>query len=221
MTTYLPHVEILPEGETNAAIIWLHGLGASGHDFEGIVPELSLSEQLKIHFVFPHAPELPITVNNNYVMPAWFDITDLGKERAINFQQLSDSVIEVHKLIDREIENGIDSKKILLAGFSQGGAVCYQAALTYNKPLAGLMALSTWFPTAETIDVHPSNASLPIEIYHGTEDPVLAPWMAENSVKALKELDLSPQLYTYQMAHTVSFEEIRQMSIFLNSALIS
>jgi phospholipase/carboxylesterase len=219
MADYLPAVELNPLDEANAAVIWLHGLGADGHDFEGIVPQLGLPPPLRVRFVFPHAPEIAITINRGNVMRGWFDILEPGKERSINSRQLLLSSLEVHKLIDREIERGINSERILLAGFSQGGAVCYQAGLTYDKPLAGLLALSTWFPTAETIELHPANASLPIEIFHGTLDPVLALWMAENSVSALQKLGLKPNYTTYPMPHSVCAEEVSRISEFISSVL--
>src|SRR5690606_35514367 len=137
----------------DAAVIWLHGLGASGHDFLPLLPELGLSEDLAIRFVFPHAPSIPVTINGGYVMPAWYDITSLGEERHFNAHQLLASAAAVHQLIDREMARGIASERILLAGFSQGGAVNFQAGLTYDKPLGGMLALSTYFPTAEAVEV--------------------------------------------------------------------
>ena len=141
MADYLPCVERNPATDATAAIIWLHGLGADGHDFEPIVPELKLPSSLAIRYIFPHAPSMPVTVNNNMLMPAWYDILEFGEERKLNVPQLLASAIAVHTLIDREIARGIPSDRILLAGFSQGGAVNYQAGLTYDKPLAGMLML--------------------------------------------------------------------------------
>lgn len=220
MTEYLPAVELNARSEAKASIIWLHGLGADGHDFTPIVPELGLPESPAVRFIFPHAPEKAITINKGYVMRAWFDILEPGKERAIDFGQLLASTAAIHKLIDRETERGIDSQNILLAGFSQGGAVGFQAALTYDKPLAGFLALSTWFPTAESIEVHPANSSLPIAVYHGTEDPVLPLRMAENTLRYLSEMNLTPEYETYPMAHSVCSQEIHDIGAFIRSHLV-
>lgn len=219
MPELLSCVELNPETPARAAILWLHGLGANGHDFVPVVPELRLPADHAIRFVFPHAPAIPITINQGYVMPAWFDVLELGEERSFNVAQLLASVAAVHALIDRELENGIDSENILLAGFSQGGAVCLQAALTYDKPLAGLMALSTWFPTADVVELHPANAGLPILLTHGTEDNVLPLKMALNSRKYLEGLGLHPDFRTYNMAHHVNADEIRDMSGFIQAHL--
>lgn len=219
MTDYLPTVELNSDPETTAAIIWLHGLGANGHDFVPVVPELRLPAELKVRFVFPHAQDLPITINQGYVMPAWFDVLELGQERSFNAAQLLASVAAVHALIDRELERGLRSENILLAGFSQGGAVCLQAALTYDKPLAGLMALSTWFPTGDAVELHPANAGLPILLTHGTEDKVLPLQMAVNARQQLEALGLHPDFRTYAMAHQVIPDEIADMSAFIQAHL--
>jgi len=219
MPNHLPCVELNPAGTADASVIWLHGLGANGHDFETVVPELRLPPELAVRFVFPHAPSIPVTINNGYVMPAWFDVLVLGQERSFNVPQLLAATAAVHALIDREIERGVAADRILLAGFSQGGAVCFQAALTYDKPLAGLMALSTWFPTAEVIEIHPANAGLPILLTHGTADKVLPLQMAINSKSYLEKLGLHPDFRSYDMGHHVSPEEIRDMSVFIQSHL--
>jgi phospholipase/carboxylesterase len=219
MAEYLPCVEHNPAAPATAAIIWLHGLGADGHDFEPIVPELQLPAELALRFVFPHAPTLPVTVNNGIAMPAWYDIMEFGTERKFNAAQLLVSAAAVHALIDREIERGIPSDRIILAGFSQGGAVNFQAGLTYDKPLAGMLALSTYFPTAEAIEVHPANAGLPILICHGTSDPLLPVSMAKNSKRHLERLGLVAEFKTYFMAHAVCHEELDDISAFIQAHL--
>lgn len=220
MSDYLPAVIIEPEQEANVAVIWLHGLGADGHDFEPIVPQLSLPEDSKIRFIFPHAPSIPVSMNLGYVMPAWFDIVALdGGGRSINPQQLLASSMEVHKLIDREIARGINSEHIFLIGFSQGGAVNYQAALTYDKPLAGMIALSSYFPTAEAVTPHPANQGLPILVCHGTQDMVLNIDLARKSVDALEALGYQPKFLTYPMAHSLCPEQIVDISSWLSSQL--
>jgi phospholipase/carboxylesterase len=215
MSEYFPCVELNPGAKATASVIWLHGLGANGHDFVPLVPELKLPEEKAVRFVFPHAPKIPVTINNGYVMPAWFDVMQLGNERSFNAAQLAAAAAGVHRLVDREIERGVEARNIVLAGFSQGGAVCFQAALSYDKPLAGFMALSTWFPTADTVEVHPANAQLPILLCHGTQDNVLPLQMAQNAKRHLEGLGLHPDFRTYSMAHTVCPEQVRDLSEFL------
>lgn len=219
MSEVLPCVELESSAGPDSAIIWLHGLGADGHDFEPVVLQLGLPAELALRFVFPHAQEKAITINNGHVMSAWFDILEAGKERAVNAAQLLASVAEVHRLIDREIERGISSERILLAGFSQGGAVALHAALTYDRPLGGLLMLSGWFPTANAIEVHPANAGLVIEIHHGTQDPILPLSMGQNTVTYLETLGLHAKFHTYPMQHQLCAEEIDNIGSFINSRL--
>ncbi|MGA1740776.1 MAG: alpha/beta hydrolase [Pseudohongiellaceae bacterium] len=220
MSEPLQSLVIEPIQEANASVIWLHGLGADGHDFEPLIPYLSLKEGCNVRFIFPHAPSMPISMNMGYVMPAWFDILALdGAGRKIDSQQLLASAMQVHKLIDKEIEKGIDSERIILVGFSQGGAVNYQAGLTYDKPLAGMLALSSFFPTAEEVIPHPANQDLPILVCHGTHDLVLDISLAEKSLEALKTLGYQPKYLTYPMAHTVCPQEIQDIASWLNAQL--
>ena len=130
-----------PAGTADAVIIWLHGLGASGNDFVPMTEHLKFANA-QVRFLFPHAPQMPVTINQGMVMPAWYDITDMSIDRQIDSEQLRESAAKVHAMIDEQIAQGIDSKRIIIAGFSQGGAVGYEAALTYPKPLAGLMAMT-------------------------------------------------------------------------------
>ena len=149
----LPHIEINPEKKADSTIIWLHGLGSNGHDFKAIIPELELPTHNRIRFIFPHAPTIPVTINSGHMMPAWYDILEMTFDRKIDKKQLKKSVKAVHAMIDREIQRGIDSQRIIIAGFSQGGAVALDAALTYTRRLAGLLGMSTYFPTANSIDI--------------------------------------------------------------------
>jgi phospholipase/carboxylesterase len=217
VTDYLPCEELHPQTPATASVIWLHGLGADGRDFVPVIPMLRLPREPAIRFVFPHAPSIPVTANNGYVMPAWFDILAFDEERKFNPAQLLASAAQVHKLIDREIERGIPSDRIMLAGFSQGGAVNFQAALTYDKPLAGLLALSTYFPSHEAIDVHPANAGLPILLCHGSNDQILSVRMAMNSRRYLEQLGFTPDFRTYFMAHEVCGEQLEDISRFIQN----
>jgi len=171
----------------NASIIWLHGLGADGNDFAPLVPQLPLPESFGIRFIFPHAPSIPVSINNGYVMPAWYDIKEMDIDRHVDEEQLLQSAAWVHALIDRELGRGIDSRRIIVAGFSQGGAVSFEAALTYAKPLAGIMALSTYFATAESVEVSPVQKDIPIMICHGTMDPVVPESLGQKSMAPLQE----------------------------------
>lgn len=218
----LPAVEIEAPGNTdiNAAIVWMHGLGANGNDFVPVVPELGLSEDYGIRFVFPHAPEIPVTINNGFVMPAWYDITALNAERSINAGQLQNSVRRIQDLVQREIDRGIDSSRIILAGFSQGGAVAYEAALSFGSPLAGIIALSTYMPTAETLKPQPVHKNdLPILVCHGQNDPVVPEALGLKAVDALRAMGFEPDYRNYPMEHAVCMPEITDIGAFIRKLL--
>ena len=217
----LPTVELeSPQGvEVNAAIIWLHGLGADGNDFAPIVPELSLPESFGIRFVFPHAPSIPVTINNGIVMPAWYDIKRLDVNGHIEDEELRQSAHRIHNLIDREIQRGVSSERIIVAGFSQGGAVSLEAALTYTKPLGGIMALSTYFATAGAILINPIHNTIPILICHGTMDAVVSEAMGRKSSATLQNLGFIPEYNNYTMEHTVCPQEIVDISDWITRVL--
>lgn len=215
----LPHIEKETGPNPDAAIIWLHGLGADGHDFEPLVPELRLPKSSAVRFIFPHAPAIPVTINGGVRMPAWYDILSMSIERAVDEAQLLKSAERVQAFIDREIERGIDSRRIVLAGFSQGGAVVYQAGLACPQPLAGLLGLSTYFATYRTLKVNPANQDTPIQIYHGRVDPVVPESLGQQSVKAMQAMGLKPQYKTYMMQHSVCPEEIKDISTWLQTVL--
>lgn len=213
--TYLPSIEINPTTEAKASVIWLHGLGADGNDFAPIVPELKLPDELAVRFIFPHAPSMPVTINGGFVMPAWYDILEMSIERKVDEQQLLTSASEIGKLIEREIERGVPSERIVLIGFSQGGAVAYQTALSYQKPLAGLLALSTYFATADTIQLSDANKSLPVFIQHGLQDPVVPDQLGRKAHKTLKDLGYECSYQGYQMEHNVCMEQIDDIRAIL------
>ncbi|MCK5881760.1 MAG: dienelactone hydrolase family protein [Sinobacterium sp.] len=216
---YLACETVETNNNPTAAVIWLHGLGASGHDFVPIVPELQLPQDLGIRFIFPHAPQIPVTINGGMKMPAWYDILEMSIERKIDQAQIMQSAASVIALVEREIERGIDSSRIILAGFSQGGAVCYEAALSYGKPLAALMTMSTYFATSKTIQYNPSNANLPIHIFHGAQDQMVFEAMGQHAKAVLIENNYSPSYKTYPMQHEVCLEEIKDISAFIQSTL--
>ncbi len=215
----LPCIEVEPQTTASASVIWLHGLGASGHDFEPIVPHLQLPADLPVRFIFPHAPQIPVTINGGMVMPAWYDILSMDIDRKIDEQQILESSDKVIELIEREISRGIASDRIILAGFSQGGAVAYQAALSYTKPLAGLMALSTYFATANSIEAHANNKHIPIHIFHGTQDPVVPEVLGQRAQATLTEMGYSPEYKTYPMQHEVCLPQIQDIGHWLQSCL--
>lgn len=215
----LPAIEMETQAQPDAAVIWLHGLGADGNDFAPIVPELALSEEFKIRFVFPHAPQIPVTVNGGYVMPAWYDILEMEIDRRVDVEQLMISAEAISALIERELERGISSQRILLAGFSQGGAVAYQVALSYPKPLGGLLAMSTYFATGDSIVPDSANENLSIEIHHGLYDPVIPEKLGRKAVQRLEELGYKPRYKTYPMEHAVCPEQLRDISQWIRSRL--
>lgn len=216
---YLPSVEIEPNKDAIASVIWLHGLGANGHDFEPIVPELKLPTDLPIRFIFPHAPEIPVTVNGGYIMPAWYDITEMDIERKVDENQLRQSAAEIIKLIEREVERGIPSHRIVLAGFSQGGAVVYETALSYDKPLAGLLCLSTYLATKASLQRSEANQATPIQIFHGTLDPVVPVVLGESAYKTLQDWGYQVEYDNYPIEHNVCLEEINAIAQWLQSIL--
>ena len=218
---YLP-CEIIETGDNiNAAVIWLHGLGASGNDFVPLVPELHLPPDMGVRFIFPHAPSIAVTINGGMVMPAWYDILALEMEREIDSVQIMASAQAVIDLVEREIARGISSQRIVLAGFSQGGAVVYQAALAYHKPLAGLLVMSTYFATHKTLVPAAENHNIPIHLFHGNHDPMVPEVMAQHAIAALQTLGHKPVCKMYAMGHEVCLQEIRDISACLQQLLAS
>jgi phospholipase/carboxylesterase len=218
--TYLPCVEIEPPGPAGAAIIWLHGLGANGHDFEPIVPELRLPADAGIRFVFPHAPAIPVTINGSVVMPAWYDILDLSIDRKVDVTQLTASATQTQALIDRELERGVASEHIIVAGFSQGGAVAYEAALSYPQRLGGIIGLSTYFATEDTVQPHAENQGLAIFIGHGTHDPIVPERLGRYASETLSGKGHTTTYKTYPMEHSVCPAEIVDISQWLQATLL-
>jgi phospholipase/carboxylesterase len=217
---YLPHIEMNTTPTPEASVIWLHGLGADGNDFAPIVPELRLPAALGVRFIFPHAPAMPVTINGGYVMPAWYDILDMSIDRKVDIEQLLESAAQITALVDREIERGIASQKIVLAGFSQGGAVALQCALTYPKPLAGLLFMSSYFASQASIKPHPSNKKLAIEIHHGTADPVVPVQLGQQCFSALGAMGYPVEIKTYPMEHAVCPQQIGDISAWLQQVLV-
>ena len=219
MTILLPHVEVETNPNPNASIIWLHGLGADGHDFEPIIEQLNLPSDTAIRFIFPHAPSLAVTINNGMVMPAWYDILEMSIEREVDIVQLKKSVGAVIGFINNEIERGISSDRIIIAGFSQGGAVAFEAALCFPKKLAGLLALSTYFATKDSIEYHAANQDLPIAIHHGEYDSIVPIELAETSSSLLLDKGYKVGLKHYPMEHSICREQITDISNWFSDVL--
>ena len=206
----LETVEIATGDHPQAAVIWMHGLGADGNDFVPIVRELDLSECPEIRFVFPHAETIPVTINNGYVMRAWYDILGMDLVRREDEVGLRKSQQQIEQLIAREIERGIPAERIILAGFSQGCAMTLQTGLRYSKKLAGMLCLSGYLPLADKLPAERSDAnfSTPIFMAHGRVDPVVQIARAETSRDFLKSLGYSVEWKDYSMPHSVCEEEI-------------
>jgi len=218
---YLPCVELAPPENAGASVIWLHGLGADGHDFEPIVPYLGVDAALAVRFVFPHAPHRAVTINAGLLMPAWYDIKEISLKREIDVDGVRESAGQVSALIAREVERGVPEERIVLAGFSQGGAIALHVALRHPRRLAGLVALSTYLVCDEQLDEEGSEANrdLPIFQAHGTGDPMVSPAAGELARDRLVELGYAVQWQTYPMGHEVHPLEIREVGAQLNRML--
>ena len=220
----LETIEIETGPRPAASVIWMHGLGADGNDFVPIVRELDLTGTPPIRFVFPHAPMRPVTINNGFVMRAWYDVSldDLeGRSRRADENGVRNSQEAIARLIEREIGRGIASRHIVLAGFSQGGAIALQTGLRYPRELAGIMALSTYVPLAETLPREAASANLraPIFMAHGTHDPLVPYAMGSGSRELLGKLGYEVEWHDYPMQHAVCLEEVRDISAWLRRVL--
>jgi phospholipase/carboxylesterase len=215
----LSTIEILPEAEHKYSVIWLHGLGADGHDFEGLIPELHLIAKAHIHFIFPNAPIQPVTINGGMSMRSWYDILEMTLERKVDIDGIYQSASLIEPLIQREIELGILSTNILLAGFSQGGVIALHTGLKYQHQLAGIVALSTYLPTIEQLKTERSiaNYATPIFMAHGIIDPVVAVESGKAACDKLKLMDYEVEWHDYVMEHSLCGEEIEHISVFMNS----
>jgi phospholipase/carboxylesterase len=223
LMSYLPCVEVenSPGIPVVASVIWLHGLGADGHDFAALVPELQLPESLSIRFIFPHAPQIPVTVNGGYIMPAWYDILEMNLDRKIDEVQLTASANAVHDLILHEIERGVPCENIILAGFSQGGAVVYHAGYTFDRPLAGFLVLSSYFATSNSIVISEANKKTPVLIQHGTLDSVVPQILGQRAYQAVQNFGGNAVYETYVMEHTLCGEQILAIAQWLQARLAS
>ncbi len=214
-------VEVETGPDPQKSVLWLHGLGASGHDFEPILPYLGLPKGSAVRFVFPHAPEIPVTLNMGMVMPAWYDIAELNLERGHDMEGIQRSHSQVLDLIGRERERGVASEDLVLAGFSQGGAIALYTALRFCEPLAGCLALSTYLVGEEGLADARSEANrdLPIFEAHGRFDPMVPMERGLHCRDRLAELGYTPLWREYPMQHEVCMEEIQDIGVWLTEVL--
>jgi len=218
--SYQTPVIIEPTSEHKASVIWLHGLGADGHDFEAIAPMLGV-DTLGIRFIFPHANIQPVTINGGMACRSWYDIKGLDIDSRADSEGIAESVSYVRQLIQNEIDAGIASEKMIIAGFSQGGVVAYHSALISKHKLGGLMALSTYLPDTDKLSQNLSEANKQIPIFqaHGTQDPVVQLTLGEMANKQLNDWGYQPQWRTYPMPHAVINEEIADIGNWLRKNL--
>lgn len=225
MSALLEHVELATGPAPTATVIWLHGLGADGYDFVSIVKELEINQQPGleggVRFIFPHAPTRPVTINNGYVMRAWYDIKLVDLVRQEDDAGIRESQTQIEALIAREKERGIPAKRIVLAGFSQGGAITLQTGLRYPERLAGLMVLSSYLPLAASLEAegNAANRDVPIFMAHGTRDPIVQLARATASREQLEKLGYKIEWHDYPMEHSVCMEEVQAISAWLGKVL--
>ena len=216
---YPETVEVTTGDNPVGSIIWLHGLGADGHDFEPIVPELRLPAELPLRFVFPHAPVRPVTINGGAAMRAWYDILSLDAAGRADAAGVRESTVLLDALIEREQQRGIAADRIVVAGFSQGGAIAINAILHAQQKLAGLMALSTYIPLPGEMAASGGNRDLPVFMAHGSFDPMLPMQWGKASAEQLVALGLKVEWHDYPMAHAVCAEEINDIRDWLLKVL--
>ena len=220
MSSLPPAIELETAPNPTSSIIWMHGLGADGNDFVPIVDEMELPAW-PIRFVFPHAPVRAVTINNGFMMRAWYDVVSDDFSRREDEAGVRESQQMIEALIGRENERGIPCRDIVLAGFSQGGAMALHTGLRYRERLAGIMALSSYVPISKTLEAELSqpNRNVPIFMAHGTADPLIPLWLAGSSRQLLERLGYDVQWHEYEMEHSLIWEEIADISAWLQRVL--
>lgn len=209
--------------EVRHCVIWLHGLGATSSDFPPVVPELGLRSDRAIRFIFPQAPDRPITINGGMMMPGWYDIKGMDIADKQDAEGMAESQAMLDSLIEKQMSLGIPSENIIIAGFSQGGAVAYHTGLRAKHKLAGILALSTYLPFAEQAEqAHTKvNIDTPILANHGTHDPVVPLDLGKKSADLLMSLGYSLEWKEYPMEHQVVMEQIKDIGNWINTTLSS
>jgi len=221
MADLLESLEIETAPNPDAAVVWMHGLGADGHDFEPIVPELGLPATARVRFVFPHAPLRPVTINQGHVMRAWYDVRALAGVRREDEAGVRQSARQIEALLARERQRGIAPRRVVIAGFSQGGAMALHVGLRYPDRLAGILALSCYLPLATTLETEmsPANRDVPIFWAHGLHDPMIPLAMAEQGREQVAPLGYRIEWHQYPIPHSVSAEEIADVARWLERVL--
>ncbi|HIG79966.1 MAG TPA: carboxylesterase [Cycloclasticus sp.] len=219
--TRLPSIISNPNTPVRCSVIWLHGLGASGNDFAPIAPELGIQDELGIRFVFPHAPNMPVTINGGAMMPAWYDISEMNLMKRADGAGIIQSSAIITDMINDEIAMGIEPSKIVIAGFSQGGVIAIDAGIRFPSTLAGIMALSTYIPMRDTLPgaKQSGNGSIPIFYGHGDFDSVIPIEQAESSRRFLEDNDYTVNWQAYPMEHSVCPKEIGHIKTWLTDVL--
>ena len=221
MAELLPAIEIETAPKPDASVIWLHGLGDTGDGWSQVVPGLALPKSMRVRFVFPHAPKMAVAINNGYVMPAWYDIREANLSERADVAGVQRSQAQLAALMARENARGVDDARIVLAGFSQGGAVALYTGLRYPKRIAGIVALSTYLVSANALASESSaaNRGVPIFMAHGTFDPVVRLAWAQASREALVQGGYRVEWHEYPMEHSAEMEEVAAVGAFLRRVL--
>jgi phospholipase/carboxylesterase len=219
MNSALECIEVNPAGPVRGSVIWLHGLGADGHDFEPLIQQWDLVQQHGIRFVLPHAPVRPVTLNGGMEMRAWYDLTGIGVGAPEDAAGIQASSIQLEKLILRENERGIPASVIVLAGFSQGGAMVLHTGLCYPEPLAGILGLSCYLPLAATLGTEKSGqqSNTALRMDHGDSDPVVPLSLSQLSRDAIEAAGFAVEFNTYAMAHSLCAEQASSLCSWLKS----
>ena len=213
----LPAVVIDTAPNPDASVIWLHGLGDTGHGWSAAVPELALPSSLRVRFLFPHAPSMPVTINQGYVMPAWYDLRAADVNARADVAGVRASRARIEALIAAEEARGVKARRIVLAGFSQGGVIALYAGLRHPERLAGIVGLSTYVVDPESLagEASPANRDVPIFMAHGTQDPVIRFEWAEASKRVLEAGGWTVEWHAYRMEHSATQDELRKVGAFL------
>jgi len=221
MAELLPAIEIETAPKPDASVIWLHGLGDTGDGWSQVVPGLALPKSMRVRFVFPHAPKMAVAINNGYVMPAWYDIREANLSERADVAGVQRSQAQLAALMARENARGVDDARIVLAGFSQGGAVALYTGLRHPKRIAGIVALSTYLISANALPSESSaaNRGVPIFMAHGTFDPVVRLAWAQASREALVQGGYPVEWHEYPMEHSAEMEEVAAVGAFLRRVL--
>jgi phospholipase/carboxylesterase len=217
----LETVEVEPPRPADAAVLWMHGLGADGHDFESLVPELRLPASPAVRFVFPHAPMRAVTINGGHRMRAWYDIAGFDRRALQDEAGIRESAAALGELVRHERERGISAERIVVAGFSQGGAMALFLGPRWPERLGGVVALSSYLPLADTLaaEAHPANAAVPVLMAHGSLDPVVPVAAGESSREKLRSLGYDVDWRSYPMPHSLCAQEVEDLREFLLRAL--